>query len=183
MRKLPLSLRQKLALFWQRIDRFWRFLALGAAVAVLGSVSGLFFTPILRTIFRFFDIDLLSGVESGMMGGLMAGIIAIYMKGLDFKKPTQPFKLRQLVLPKKFYSPKMWVTEAPYTAVFIFFVALWLVFYGWNFWQFNLSPREIFIACLTLALLSAVYVLCVLAQGYRDFFNDDEPALEEVRKQ
>ncbi len=169
-----MSLRQNLNLFLQRLARFWQFLALFATTMVFASFFG--FT--IRPTINFFDIDILSGVESETMGGVVGAITAViiftYMQDLELKKPTQPFKLRQLVFPKKFYSPKMWVTEAPYTAVFILFVVLWLVFYGWYFGQFNLSPREIFIAYLTLALLSAVYVLCVLAQGYRDFLKNQD---------
>ncbi len=175
-----MSLRQKLALFWSRIDGFWNILAMGATLFVFVASTSFF-----EYIIGLFDANewLSMWLSFVISGTILISITQTYMKDLDYKKPTQPFKLRQLVFPKKFYSPKMWVAEAPYTAVFILFVVLWLVSYGWYFWQFNLSPREFFIAYLTLALLGAVYVFCVLAQGYRDFFNDDEPALKEVRKQ
>ncbi len=206
-----MSLRQKLALFWPRIDRFWKILAryatlivfvaffyflkhiiklsdvfgwLSSVINAVGAGLVVFFESFWDVITLFDGAEWLSMWLSFVISmALLCSVLLIYMENLDDKKPTQPFKLRQLVFPKKFYSPKMWVTDTPYTAVFIFFVALWLVFYGWYFGQFNLSPREIFIACLTLVLLGAVYVFCVLAQGYRDFFNNYEPALEEVRKQ
>ena len=109
--------------------------------------------------------------------------MGIYLRDLlDFKKPAQPFKVRQLVLPKKFYSLKVLITEAPDTAVFILLVVLWLILYGWYYWQFGPLAAS-HKAFLGLLFLGAFYVFCVLAQGYRDFFDTNETVFEEVRKQ
>ncbi len=167
MRKLPLSLRQNITLFLQQLDRFWQFLALLATTVVFTS----FLAIITKTIIRFFDIDIPTEIYSGLVGGAVGYMIFLYMPGLDFKKPTQPFKLRQLVLPKKFYSPKMWVTETPYTAVFILLAVLLSLFL---FWWWGPPWRDFGDAFFTLVILGSVYLLCVLAQGYRDFFNNQD---------
>ena len=192
-----LSLRQKLALFWPRVSRFWEALAAIALPCVYWALS-LFFDNTLVHIIRLFDVHgwLSSNGAEGLSTWssfvistvIVVTFFAVYMGPLvlqdaDDEKPSQPFKLRLFVLPKKIYSLKMWIAEAPYTGVFILFVVLWLSFYGWYLGQSNLSHREMILARLPILLLGPAYVFCVLAQGYRDFFNNNEWALEAVSKQ
>ena len=124
---------------------------------------------------------------------IFLGALAVYvvytgieyagMEDVDYQKPSQPLKLRRLGLPKKANSLNMWISDTPYTALFMLIVILWLAFCGWLFWQSGPSVNNIYIASTTLVLLGSVYVFCVLAQGYRDFCNNNEWALEAVSKQ
>ena len=101
----------------------------------------------------------------------------------DDEQPSQPLKLRLFVLPQKIHSLTMWVSDTPYTGVFILFVVLWLAFYGWYLGQSNLSHREIILARLPILLLGPAYVFYVLAQGYRDFMNSGVATLEDLPQQ
>ena len=165
-----LSLRQKLALFWSRLSRFWKILATVAITVVVGIFSASITVGIVKLL-EFFGIEISTGIRSGISGGILGYLLSKYVNGLDYKKPTEPFKLRLFALPKKISSLEMWVAEAPYTAVFILIVMLCLAKYGQDFQQSGLpSAIEIF---LVLFFLSGVYVLCVLAQGYRDFAKQE----------
>ena len=133
-------------------------------------VAGIF-SAFVAVFLDFFDFLIDSEIRAGISGFLMTYILIKYMDGLDFKKPTEPFKLRPFALPKKIYSLEMWIDEAPYTGVFILIVVLCLAKYGQDFQQSGLpSGIEIFIV---LFLLGMVYVVCVLAQGYSDFAKQE----------
>ena len=163
-----MSFRQSLNIFFQRVSRFWKVLAVSALIVGVA----LFFNAIFG-FFELFGIEVSSDIQWDITVIVPLVFMAIYMRDmLDFKKPIQPFKLHQLVLPKKFYSLKVLITEAPDTAVFILLLVLWLILYGWYYWQFGPLAAS-HKAFLGLLFLGAFYVFCVLAQGYRDFFNDE----------
>ena len=192
-----MSIRQKLALFWPRVSRFWTGLACVALMFVF-LVLFLFLDNTLVPTIRFFDVhgwlssDGAEGLSTWLSFIISTVILVtfsvVYMGPLvqldaDDEQPSQPFKLRLFVLPKKIYSLKMWITEAPYTGLFILFVVLWLSFYGWYLGQTDLSHREIILARLPIFLLGPAYVFCVLAQGYRDFMNSGVATLEDLPQQ
>ena len=161
-----LSLRQKLVLFWSQLNDTWQALA-SMAIPLAGSTVFISIIWLLKT----FDIEVSSEIRSGIFTGFTAYLTIIFTGNSDVKKPTEPLKLRLFALPKKIYSLEMWIAEAPYTAVFILILVLCLAKYGQDFQQSGLpSGIDIFLA---LFFLSGAYVLCVLAQGYRDFAKQE----------
>ena len=173
-----LSLNQKLLLFLPRIDSFWADLAGRATVFIM-----VIFSAIHSHVIQFFGVKewLFMGLSSAIFSAVFAAIFVLFSGKLNQAEAAQSFKLRRLVLPKRAYSLKMWASNTPYTALFILIVILWLAFYGWYFGQSSPSSEDIAIACLSMVFLGSLYVFCVLAQGYRDFFND-ETVLEELAK-
>ena len=95
-----LSLRQKLALFWSRLSRFWKILATVAITVVVGIFSASITVGIVKLL-EFFGIEISTGIRSGITGGILGYLLSKYVNGLDYKKPTEPFKLRLFALPKK----------------------------------------------------------------------------------
>ena len=172
-----MPLNQKLLLFLPRVDSFWANLAGRAALPLV-----VVFFAILNRAIQIVDVkESLSIGLSLVISCAVYAALLLYVEKLNQVDPDQSFKLHHLVLPKRAYSLKMWVSDTPYAGVFVLIVILWLAFYGWYFGQSSPSSEDIVIAFLSMVFLGSLYVFCVLVQGYRDFFND-ETVLEELSK-